>query len=95
MEITLIVQVRFGAQGQSELDVIIQSADIQCISSTREHVRIMEDAFGKYGKGHNNKAQLNYRDYFAYALAKETGETLLFKGEDFVHTDLKLMRLDG
>ena len=95
MEATLIVQRRYGAKGQAELDIILEGASVQCIASSRAHVGIIEAAFEKYGKGQDNKAQLNYGDCFAYALAKETNETLFFKGEDFLYTDLKLMRLDA
>lgn len=95
MEVTVIVQSRFGEAGLDELDIIIASANIQCVASTEEHARLTRTAFKRYGKGQNNRAQLNFGDCFAYALAKDTGETLLFKGDDFIHTDLKLMRLDS
>jgi uncharacterized protein with PIN domain len=36
----------------------------------------------------NESAKLNFADCFAYALAKESGEPLLFKGGDFAHTDI-------
>ncbi|MEM8987289.1 MAG: type II toxin-antitoxin system VapC family toxin [Pseudomonadota bacterium] len=93
MEATLIVQSRYGAQGQKELDIILESGAVQCVPSTRAHVSLVEKAFAQYGKGQGSKAQLNFGDCFAYALAKETNETLFFKGEDFLYTDLKLMRL--
>jgi ribonuclease VapC len=35
-----------------------------------------------------HKAGLNFGDCFAYALAKTAGEALLFKGNDFGHTDI-------
>jgi hypothetical protein len=41
-----------------------------------------------FGKGSGHKAGLNFGDCFAYALAKSTGEELLFKGDDFGHTDI-------
>jgi len=46
------------------------------------------DAFRTYGRGSESKARLNLGDCFAYALAKEVGEPLLFVGNDFVHTDI-------
>jgi hypothetical protein len=36
-----------------------------------------------HGKGSGHPAKLNFGDCFAYALAKTTGEPLLFKGDDF------------
>jgi ribonuclease VapC len=46
------------------------------------------DAFVVYGKGRKHKAGLNYGDCLVYALAKTTGMSLLFKGDDFRQTDL-------
>lgn len=46
--------------------------------------------YAKYGRGAGHRADLNYGDSFTYALAKATGEPLLFKGDDFNHTDLLL-----
>ena len=45
-------------------------------------------AWQAFGRG-NHAAQLNYGDCFAYALAKERGEKLLFKGGDFAQTDIE------
>lgn len=61
---------------------------------TPSRARIARDAYGDYEKGSGHKASLNFGDCFAYALAKETGEPLLFKGDDFSSTDIA-MALDG
>ena len=53
-----------------------------------EQLVIAQSAFRQYGKGHH-KAALNMGDCFAYALAKAKGQTILFKGNDFIHTDLE------
>jgi len=45
-------------------------------------------AFARYGKDQNSPARLNMGDCFAYACAKSTGHPLLYKGNDFIHTDL-------
>ena len=50
--------------------------------------RIARDAYRDFGKGSGHDASLNFGDCFAYALAKSTGEALLFKGNDFSHTDI-------
>jgi ribonuclease VapC len=54
---------------------------------TAGQVRIAEAAYSSFGKG-MHPAGLNFGDCFAYALAKETSEPILFKGDDFVQTDL-------
>ena len=51
------------------------------------HLGLARDAYLRYGKG-MNVAGLNYADCFSYALAKDSGEPLLFKGDDFTHTDI-------
>lgn len=55
---------------------------------TEVHVRLARDAYRDFGKGSGHPAKLNFGDCFAYALAKSTGEPLLFKGDDFSHTDV-------
>jgi ribonuclease VapC len=54
---------------------------------TPSDARLALDAFARYGKGRHS-AGLNFGDCFAYALAKERGEPLLFKGDDFSQTDI-------
>jgi ribonuclease VapC len=50
--------------------------------------RIAREAYRDFGKG-RRRAGLNFGDCFAYALAKEKDEPLLFKGDDFCHTDIE------
>ena len=50
---------------------------------TELQARIARDAYRDFGKGSGHPAKLNFGDCFAYALAKFTGESLLFKGDDF------------
>lgn len=57
--------------------------------SCTEQASIARDAYRDFGKGSGHPAQLNFGDCFAYALAAETGEPLLFKGNDFSQTDLR------
>jgi hypothetical protein len=50
--------------------------------------RIAREAYRDFGPGSGHPARLNFGDCFAYALARATGEPLLFKGDDFVRTDI-------
>lgn len=68
----------------------IRVAHVTIESVTEAQARIAREAYRDFGKGTGHPAALNFGDCFAYALAKETGEPLLFKGNDFVHTDLPL-----
>jgi ribonuclease VapC len=70
------------------LDDLLRDAEIQVESVTLKQAEIARYAYRDFGKG-RHKAGLNLGDCFAYALAKETGEPLLFKGADFGHTDIE------
>ena len=69
-------------------DRIVERANLEIVAVTPEHMLIARDAYRAYGKGSGHKAQLNFGDCFAYALAAQTGEPLLFKGNDFSETDI-------
>ena len=69
-------------------DELVQTAELQVEAVTFDQARIARDAYRDFGKGSGHRAGLNFGDCFAYALAKATGESLLFKGDDFGHTDV-------
>lgn len=56
---------------------------------TEEQAYLALDAYDRFGKAAGHRAGLNYGDCFSYALAKQAGEPLLFKGNDFTRTDLE------
>jgi ribonuclease VapC len=70
------------------LDDLLRIADIRIEPVTEQQVRIAREAYRDFGKGNGHPAQLNFGDCFAYALAKVSGEALLYKGDDFSHTDV-------
>ena len=70
-------------------DEFVREADLRIEPVTAAQARIARDAYRDFGKGSGHPARLNFGDCFAYALASETGEPLLFKGDDFTHTDLQ------
>jgi ribonuclease VapC len=61
---------------------------VEVIDVTAEQAHIARSAYRDFGKGSGHPARLNFGDCFSYALAKTTGEALLFSGDDFGHTDL-------
>jgi ribonuclease VapC len=87
LEASMILQSRKGADGVRSLDLLIVRFHIEIVSFTESQARLARVAFERYGKG-RNPAGLNFGDCMAYALAKETGEELLFKGTDFTQTDI-------
>jgi ribonuclease VapC len=70
------------------LDDLLRDAAIIVEPVTLKQARIAREAYRDFGKG-RHKAGLNFGDCFAYALAKDKGEPLLFKGDDFCHTDVE------
>jgi ribonuclease VapC len=74
-------------------DELLAAAQVKIEPVTETQARIAREAYRDFGKGSGHPAQLNFGDCFAYALAKETGEPLLFKGDDFHHTDIAMVRL--
>jgi ribonuclease VapC len=75
------------------LDEFIQESAITIEPVTESQARIAREAYRDFGKGSGHPAQLNFGDCFAYALARERREPLLYKGDDFGHTDIAPARL--
>ena len=88
LEASIVVERRGGDTAAHELDTLLESAEIELVPVTVAHLEAARRAWRRFGKG-NHPAALNFGDCFAYALAKATGEPLLFKGEDFAQTDIK------
>jgi ribonuclease VapC len=76
-----------GAWRQA-LEQLISDYAIRIDPVTERQARIAIDAYDRFGKGSGHPAGLNYGDCFSYALASDTGEPLLFKGDDFAATDV-------
>jgi ribonuclease VapC len=70
-------------------DEFVREAALRVEPVTVAQARIARDAYRDFGKDSGHPARLNFGDCFAYALATETGEALLFKGDDFGLTDLQ------
>lgn len=88
VEISIVIESRFGSEGKGDLDLFLQTAAVETISVNREQADLARDAFHRFGRG-RHPAALNFGDCFSYALAKWTDSPLLFKGNDFVFTDLQ------
>jgi ribonuclease VapC len=80
LETALVIEVRKG-------ETLIQKADVVVVPVDAEHVSEARRAYRRFGKG-RHAAGLNFGDVFAYALARTSGEPLLFKGDDFAKTDI-------
>jgi len=87
LEASIVAETRAGDRGLRQFDSFIRESELAIEPVTHEHALIAREGFSNYGKG-RHPAGLNFGDCFAYALAKSTGEPLLFKGEDFRQTDV-------
>ena len=68
-------------------DTLVATTRLEIVDVTREQADEARMAYRRFGKGYH-EARLNFGDCFAYALAKQSGEPLLFKGHDFSRTDI-------
>lgn len=87
VEASIVIDAQTKYAGSRQLDAFIRRAGIAIEPVTVEHAHIARQAYADFGKG-RHPAALNYGDCFSYALAKATGEPLLFKGADFRRTDI-------
>jgi len=81
-----VVAQRRGLQGIEE---VLAEAGLEIVAFTAQHAEAAIDAHRRYGPGSGSSARLNLGDCFSYALAKVRDEPLLFKGDDFTHTDVE------
>jgi len=88
LETGIVIEAKRGEAGGRELDLLLHYARIAIVPMTAEHYEIARFAWRRYGKG-RHPAGLNIGDCCSYALAKSTGEALLFKGGDFNQTDIQ------
>lgn len=89
LEAAIVIDASKDPISSRRFDDFLEAAGIVVETVTEEQVRVGRAAYRDFGKGSGHPAQLNYGDCFAYALAKTTGEPLLFKGNDFIHTDIR------
>ena len=88
VEASLVIEGRAGRQAGADLDRFFAAAGIEIVAVTADTARLAREAWRVWGKG-NHPARLNFGDCFAYALAQERDEPLLFKGGDFARTDVR------
>ena len=87
LETAIVIESRKGEAGGRELDLLLYRTTIEVAPVDQDQAEVARQAWRRYGKG-RHPAGLNFGDVFAYALAKATGEPLLFKGQDFAQTDI-------
>lgn len=88
LEASIVIEAKKGEAGGRELDLLLHRARIETVGMDPEQGEIARIAWQRFGKG-RHPAGLNIGDCCAYALAKYSGEPLLFKGDDFSKTDIE------
>ena len=88
LEAMIVIRARLGARGTRALLELVAAANIVVEPADLALTRRAFDAWLRFGKG-RHRAGLNYGDCFAYALAMQRNEPLLFKGDDFGRTDVR------
>jgi ribonuclease VapC len=89
-EAVIVLRLRRGMDAVALLWEILTLSAIEIMPLDEAQVRAAAEAYGRYGKGIHSKARLNLADCAAYALAKTMDAPLLFKGNDFAQTDVKV-----
>lgn len=88
VELYAVADGRDPAQ-RRRVDDLLSTLRISAAPFSAEHAAIAREAYRDYGRGSGHPARLNLGDCFSYALARASGEPLLYVGGDFGHTDVE------
>jgi ribonuclease VapC len=91
VELAVVIDGRRDPVLSGALEAYLAAAEIEVVPLTVRQARIAREAHQRFGRGSGHPARLNLGDTFSYALARDLGEPLLFKGRDFALTDIELI----
>ncbi len=94
LEVAMIVEEKGGRLASLRLDEFFRTAAIEIAPVSVEQAAAARTAWRYFGR-HKHSARLDFADCFAYALAKTTGDKLLFTGEAFSRTDIEPALKEG
>jgi ribonuclease VapC len=89
VETGIVVSSRLGRDGMERLHALAAGLEFDVVAFDRSLADAAVIAHRRYGRGSGHPANLNMGDCFSYALAKSRNLPLLFKGDDFIHTDIE------
>jgi len=89
LEAAIVIDGSRDPIASRRFDDLLREAAIGIEPVTAEQAKVAREAYRDFGRGSGHAAGLNFGDCFAYALAKTTGEPLLFKGDDFLHAGIR------
>ncbi|MEZ4500712.1 MAG: type II toxin-antitoxin system VapC family toxin [Thermomicrobiales bacterium] len=93
LELWMVLDRRTTEADRNLVDEILLRLGVDVAPVTAGQAKIARSAWHRFGKGSGHPAHLNFGDCFAYALASDFGESLLYVGDDFGHTDIRSARL--
>jgi len=88
VELSFVIEGRKREAGRADIERFLNDVHIEIAAVTPQQAEIAIEAFRRFGRG-RHRAALNIGDCFSYALAKAIDHPLLFKGDDFIHTDIR------
>lgn len=88
VELAFVIEGRKREAGRERLERFFRLTGAEIVAVTPQQAEIAIDAFRRFGRG-RHRARLNIGDCFSYALAAAADHPLLFKGDDFAHTDIR------
>jgi len=88
LEAAMVIDGSRDPIASRRFDDLLREGGIAVEPVTEEQAKVAREAYRDFGRGSGHAARLNFGDCFAYALAKTTGEPLLFKGDDFLHAGI-------
>ncbi len=89
VEAAAVIDRRGGPTLARQFDALLEAAEVEIVEVTAEQARRARAAYRDFGRGSGHPAGLNFGDCLSYALARDVDESLLFKGDDFAHTDVR------
>lgn len=92
VESAVVIDMSRDPIASRRFDDFVKEAKLSVEAVTADQAEIARAAYRDFGKGSGHSAKLNFGDCFAYALAKRSGEELLFKGDDFSRTDVAAVK---
>jgi ribonuclease VapC len=88
LEASIVIDRDRSPAISARFDATIHQLEIEIAPVTASQAKLARQAYRDFGKGSGHKAKLNLGDCFAYALAAESGEQLLYKGDDFAEAGI-------
>jgi len=88
LEAAIVIDGTRDPVASRRFDDLLKEAQLVIEPVTEAQAKMAREAYRDFGRGSGHSAKLNFGDCFAYALSRSSGEPLLFKGDDFAHTDI-------